>query len=67
MQEIIVWFIVLIAAGYIAIRFYRNFSGRDKGCCGECQSCSQKTTICQSTDDGLCPKTTPPSSDTEQL
>ena len=46
MQNIIVWLIVGLATIYIAIRFYRNFSGKTKGCCGECKSCGNDAAGC---------------------
>jgi len=44
MQKIIVWIIVSLAAIYTAIKYYRSFSGKNKGCCGDCSSCGQKST-----------------------
>ncbi|NOX25808.1 MAG: FeoB-associated Cys-rich membrane protein [Deltaproteobacteria bacterium] len=66
MQETVVCFIVLAAVVYIVIKFYRNFSGKDKGCGGGCQSCGQKTTICQTIDDTPKRETTPPQADNQE-
>jgi hypothetical protein len=47
MQKIIVWLIVGLAAVYTIVKFYRSFTGKSSGCCGECQQCDQKNTNCQ--------------------
>lgn len=36
MQEIIVWIIAGLAAGYIIKKYYKTFTGKEKGCNCNC-------------------------------